>query len=198
MDSMPAWAGKMLNLLDSNGVSYPADIIRTITPLGDHGAAEYFVNKLGLKLSKDEIFTQLDAYALPRYRDSILPKAGVLALLQALQSQGIRTCILTASPQRMIQPCLARNGLTNYFDFIWSCDDVGLTKSQPEIYLKTCAQLGCKPQQTAFFDDNLLALTTAREAGLATVGVYDESSAGDEQAIRAVCSRYIHSFEELL
>ena len=42
MDSMPDWAGKMLNLLNTHHVAYPADIIRTITPLGDGGSARYF------------------------------------------------------------------------------------------------------------------------------------------------------------
>lgn len=197
MDSMPDWGGKMLHLLQSQGVAYPPDIIRTVTPLGDVGAAEYFIRELGLQLPRAAIQQQLDAYALPRYRDTILPKPGVTALLRQLRAAGVPACILTASPQKMIRPCLARNGMQELFCFAYSCDDLGLTKTQVAIYHRTCADLGSDPAATLFFDDNLLALTAAKEAGLLPVGVYDASSAGDEAAIRAVACRYLRSWEEL-
>ena len=57
MDSMPDWAGKMLNLLDTHHVVYPADIIRTITPLGDGGSARYFIDKLGLDMLDRRMLT---------------------------------------------------------------------------------------------------------------------------------------------
>lgn len=198
MDSMPDWAGKMLNLLDSHGVAYPADIIRTITPLGDGGSARYFIEELGLNMTPQAIQAELDAYALPKYRDSILPKPGVEAVLQALCAAGVPVCILTASPQHMMRPCLERNGLAPYFAFTWCCDDLGMKKNQPEIYARTCAELGTKPENTLFFDDNLLALTTATRAGMLSVGVFDESSAADEAAIRAATVRYLRRWEELL
>ncbi len=197
MDSMPHWAGKMLHLLDSHGVTYPADVIRTITPLGDGGAAQYFIQELGLNMAPADIQAELDAYALPRYRDVILPKSGVVALLQQLRSAGVPVCILTASPQHMIRPCLARNGMTEFFDFAWCCDDLGMKKNNPAIYHKTCAQLGTAPARTLFFDDNLLAVTTAAQAGLAAIGVWDASSAGDEAAIRAVSSHFIKNWTDI-
>ncbi len=198
MDSMPDWAGKMLHLLDAHGVRYPADIIRTITPLGDGGSARYFIDTLGLDMTPQAIQAELDAYALPKYRDSILPKPGVETLLQALCAADVPVCILTASPQHMIRPCLARNGLTDYFRFAWCCDDLGMKKNQPEIYAKTCAELGTPLENTLFFDDNLLALTTATKAGMLSVGVYDDTSAADEAAIRAVTVRYLRGWGELL
>lgn len=198
MDSMPDWAGKMLHLLNAHGVTYPDDIIRTITPLGDGGSARYFIEKLGLDMTPQDIQAELDAYALPKYRDTILPKPGVVAVLQALRAAGVPVCILTASPQHMIRPCLARNGLTEYFRFAWCCDDLGMKKNQSEIYARTCAELGTAPENTLFFDDNLLALATASKAGMLSVGVYDATSAADEQAIRAVTIRYLREWDELL
>ena len=34
-----------------------------------------------------------------------------------------------------------------------TCDELGLTKTQPAIYHKTCAMLGSEPGATLFFDD---------------------------------------------
>ncbi len=198
VNSMPDWAGKMLYLLNTHHIAYPADIIRTVTPLGDVGAAEYFRQNLGLSLSVEQIRAELDAYALPKYRDTIQPKEAAEQLLLRLKRAGVKSCILTASPQHMMRPCLERCGLADYFEFNWCCDDLGLKKTQPEIYARTCAQLGTVPGKTLFFDDNIYALRTARAAGLVTVGVYDESSAGDEQEIRSLTDCYIRSFSQLV
>ena len=41
VDSMPYYAKAMLQILDENGISYPEDIVKTITPLGYGGTADY-------------------------------------------------------------------------------------------------------------------------------------------------------------
>ena len=59
-------------------------------------------------------------------------------------------------------------------------------------------RMGVSVEDITFFDDNIIALKTAEEAGLRTVGVFDESSAADEAAIRAATVRYLRRWEELL
>lgn len=182
MDSMPDWSRKMLWQLDEAGISYPSDIIRRITPLGDIGAAEYF-RELGLKRSVPEIVEGMQAYAREAYRNRILPKPGVPEFLVFLAERGIRMCVLTASPRSLIAPCLARCRMDSFFSFTCSCDEVGMTKSDPEIYRRTSERLGIPMEECLFFDDNLLALSVASEAGLRTVGVWDSSSSSDWNAI---------------
>ena len=80
---------------------------------------------------------------------------------------------------------------------IWSCEDFGTTKSDPEIYRMAAARLGCAAEDVVFLDDNYNADKTARDAGMTVWGVYDESSADMEEDIRAVTHRYIRSFDEL-
>ena len=198
VDSMPSWAGKMLHVLQTQGVEPPAGLIQTITPLGDAGTARYFREELGVDLSDAEMFARMDEYALPKYRNEIAAKEGVADYLRALRRRGASIALLTASPHRMFEPCLARLGLTELFDALWSCDDFGLVKSDPAIYRAALARLGASAEQAYFFDDNLTALKTAASAGLGVIGVYDASSASCEDAIRAVSDRYIRSFSELL
>ena len=76
VNSMPFWAQKMLNILQKTNTAYPDDIIKIITPLGDAGTAEYFKTDLKVPLSKEEMFAQMDEYALPLYRDKISFKDG--------------------------------------------------------------------------------------------------------------------------
>ena len=164
VDSMPSWSEKMLNILRASGVDYPDDIIRIITPLGDGGSADYFRDVLGVKMSREEMFARMDAYALPCYRDKIPAKAGVEVYLRRLHAEGVKLCILTASPHKMLDPCLARLGLTPLFTQICSSDDFGMPKSDPAIYLALLDRLGVSAADAVFFDDNLCAIETAAKA----------------------------------
>ena len=195
VNSMPFWAQKMLNILQKTNTPYPSDVIKIITPLGDAGTAEYFKNTLNVPLSKAEMFAEMDAYALPLYRDKILFKDGVKAYLQSAKKAGIRLHVLTASPHKMVDPCLKRLGVYEWFDNVWTCEDFGLTKSTVDIYQKALEKINARAEETVFFDDNLIAVQTAKRAGLYSVGVYDKSSEDSALEIQASANQYILSFE---
>ena len=176
VDSMPTWSKKVLSVLDKCGVTYPDNIIEILTPLGDIGSAKYFKEKLGVTLSNDEMFKIMDEFALPRYRDEITLKAGVKEYLENLHSKGAKMSVLTASPHKMLDPCLKRNGIYHLFDYVWSCDDFGTTKADVTLYGKVANELGVSVADSVFFDDNIGAISTAKKAGMTTVAVYDKSA----------------------
>jgi len=198
VDSMPTWSGKMLHVLQSLQLPYPPDIIKTLTPLGDRGSAEYFIRTYNLQLTVPELIARMDDYARIHYEQHIPAKDTVPETLQALRRKGCSLNVLTASPHRMLDPCLRRLGLYELFDHVWSCDDFARTKAEPEIYREAAAQLGLRCEQCVFADDNINALRTAKCAGMAVIGVYDDSSADDASRIRALSDAYIGRFSELL
>ena len=198
VDSMPTWGGKMLRILDEAGAKYPENIIELITPLGDLGAAHYFMENLGVTESEETLLAKMDAYALPKYRDEIPEKESVGETLRALKARGHRLFVLTASPHRMLDPCLERLGLMPLFDGVFSCDDFFTTKADPEIYDRLSAHIGSTKENLVFFDDNLGACKTAVAAGVRTVGVYDPSGERFTEDLKALCKDYVKVFSEIL
>lgn len=198
VDSMRQWGEKMTNVLDTHGISYPSDIIKIITPLGDRGTAEYFIKKLGLDMTVNEILELMDSYALKAYAEEIPAKEGVSETLSELKTRGHSLNVLTASPHRMLDVCLKRLGLFGLFDNVWSCDDFNTTKSDPNIYKETAKLLGAVPSGCIFADDNINACRTAKLAGMKVIGVFDESSADCVSEMKQLCDEYIYKFEELL
>ena len=197
VDSMPTWGGKMLRILNEAGVSYPENIIEIITPLGDLGAARYFMEHLGVKESEEALLSKMDAYALPKYRDEILAKEGVREALSELRRRGHRLFVLTASPHRMLDPCLERLGLIPMFSGVFSCDDFATTKANPEIYDRLCERIGSQKEDLVFFDDNLGACKTAVSAGVRAVGVYDPSGEKFTEALKRLCGDYVYTLAEV-
>ena len=196
VDSMPTYASLMLNLLKEYNIPHTPDIIKTTTPLGYRGTAELF-HRMGLPLPVEEIVSIMTRRAVETYTFHVPAKAHVPDVLCALRARGDRLNVLTASPHAMLDPCLKRLGLYELFDHVWSCDDFGTTKADPEIYRMAAREIGAPVSEVIFLDDNPGADRTAKAAGMRVMGVYDDSSAEYEQEMRCICDASICDFSQL-
>ena len=195
IDSMPVWADRIYHLLDENKIAYPANILRTVAPMDNAAIADYLRDELGLQMDAAEILARMQAFITADYRPA---KATVPETLIKLKKDGMRLHVLTASPHSLTDVCLKRLGLWTLFDTVWSCEDFSLPKTDTAIYLRVCKKIGAAPAACVFADDNLLALTTAKKAGLTVVGVADESDAADSESIRKIADWYVEKMEDIL
>ena len=198
VDSMPTFISAMLRILDENKVSYDNDIIKTITPLGINGTAEYYTNTLGINKSKEEIMGLMKSYMMEAYYNTIPAKENVVSVLKELKSRGDSLNVLTASPHITLDACLKRLGIYDLFDNVWSCDDFNTTKANPEIYVMAAKRLNKNVDDIWFFDDNLDADMTAKTAGMNVCGVYDDSSKDYAEKIKSIADHYLYNFSGLL
>ena len=194
---MPVYAGVMLRILEEQGIAYDADIMKTITPLGYAGTAKYF-RGMGMNLPEEEIVATMLRYAVDAYTHRVPAKAHVTDVLRQLKARGDDLHILTASPHATLDPCLKRLGIAALFTNIWSCEDFGTTKGDPDIYRQAAQRIGKPLGEIWFLDDNLNADLTAKAAGMRVCGVYDETSAEYTALIKVACDVYIEDFSQLL
>ncbi len=198
IDSMEKWVRTMVRVLENNGVSYPDNILDIIAPLSLGQSAIYFREELGMDKSVEEILGEIDAMMIKEYETSIQLKDNALTMLKALKERGYSLNILTASPHRMLDKIIARLDLAPLFDNIWSAEDLGYAKNNPEIYRAVAKKLGTTTDGCRFFDDNINALRTAHSAGVETVAVYDNASRANEDELKSFCDRYIYNFSEVI
>lgn len=197
VDSMPTWSETMLDILNNAGVSYPSDIINTLTPLGSEGCYKYLCEVLGLKMTHQEFAETYLSYAIPKYRDKIKLKPGVFDCLKKLKSQGYSLNVLTASPHVTLDVCLINNDVYDLFDNVWSCDDFNRTKSEVKIYFDCAEKLNCNISDLIFVDDNVHALKTAKRAGVYSIGVHDNASNDYVDEIKKITDKYVLSLNQL-
>lgn len=198
VDSMPTYVSAMLRILDENNVSYGDDIVKIITPLGLQRTAEYYIEELGIQLTKEQLLKLMKEYMLDAYLNTIPAKSNVPEVLRELKRRGVSINVLTASPHLTLDACLKRLGLFELFDNVWSCEDFGTTKADPNIYVMAAEKLGVAVEDVLFLDDNLDADRTAKSAGVTVCGVYDPSSEDYTEEIKATSDYYIRDFLELL
>lgn len=198
VDSMRVHGEKIYHLFRLEGIEPPPDILNILTPLGDKGSLPYIRAHFPVRMSDEEITAAVDAYAKPRYENDIPLKDGVLDYLNYLKQEGKQLYILTASPHYLVDPCIKRLGLCPLFDGAWSCEEFGTVKSDPTLFHRVAAHIGASMDELVFFDDNRIAVETARGAGLTTVGVFDPTSEKDRARIAAVADRYVDTLDELI
>ena len=198
VDSMPTYVSVMKRILDENGVSYGDDLVKIITPLGFRGTAQYYVDTMGVKKTVDELMDTMKRYCTEEYTYNIGEKPHVIDTVKALKARGDDLHVLTASPHTSLDPCLKRLGIWELFTNVWSCEDFGTTKADPEIYRMAAERIGRPVGEVIFLDDNYNADKTAKTAGMIVYGVYDDSSSEYTEEIKSVSDRYIKDFGELL
>ena len=196
VDSMPTYTGVMLRILEETDTPYGNDLIKIITPLGYRGTAAYY-EKMGVPLSQEEMIRRMAEYAIDVYTHRVPAKSNVPEILRSLKDRGDDLHVLTASPHVTLDPCLKRLGLYDLFTNVWSCDDFGTTKADPEIYRMAAQRIGRPVGEILFLDDNLSADQTAKSAGMKVCGVYDHTSEEYTEQIRSAADYYIHNFAEL-
>ena len=190
-DSMPVFSRIVLGVMKEDGARIPDGIIRRMSPM----ALDEFLDlmmELGCKGDRESLIPRLDMRAA--YANEVPLKPGVEAFLKRMKEEGHRLFVLTGSPHANADPCLMHNGVFSLFDRVYNTGDFGMSKHTPEIYHALCRREGFTPADVTFFDDNLGALTAARQAGMEVIGVADDADAEDEGAIRALADGYVESF----
>ena len=197
VDSMQGWADFIFDHLDNLHISYPDDIIKIVSPLGTRGAANYLID-LGVDSTVDDLLELMDSFALDEYTYRVPAKAHVIDKLKELKNAGYSLNILTACNHNLLDPCLKRLGIYDAFDNIWSCEeDLSMSKKEVELYTLVSKKLDSVCENCVFFDDNIGALTTAKESGMITVGVFDATSDDLIDEIKSITDKYIYDFSEL-
>ena len=198
IDSMTmAWEHLLLKYLVDRNIDYPNDLIKSVITLGFAGVAKYYKEHFPIVESEKEIVAYFLKEMQVLYNERIPAKPYVLETLQILKERGASLNVLTASPHCFLDPCLKRLGMTEYFDHLWSGEDFPTTKADPKIYKLAAERLGRKVEDCVMVDDSIVAIKSAKEAGLQTIGVYDEVSKEYENELRAVGDQYIYTFQEL-
>ena len=198
VDSMPAFIAGVLKELDKNNCKYNDDLIKTITPLGFAGTADYFIKTFALNTTIEELIQAFKDNMANEYFYNIPAKSNVIKVLKQLKEKGASLNVLTASPHITLDACLKRLKIFDLFDNVWSCDDFSTTKANPEIYKMVAKKLNVNIKDVLFLDDNLNANLTAKSAGMKVCGVFDESSADYIEQMKGACDFYIYDFNELL
>lgn len=148
--------------------------------------------------SLEEIDKEVSEYMMDIYRYDVQLMPGALPLLKKLRDLGIKLCVASATDAKTVRFVLERLQVLDYFEFVISCDEVGKDKDHADIFLKAAEKLGsASPEDVMVFEDSLVAIRTARNAGFPIIGMYDPDETSKEE-LSGICDVVITDFNELI
>lgn len=195
IDSMPIWEDAGARFLAGLGIKAQENLGEIMFRMSlDEGAA-YLKKTYNLDMTEERVKKGILGVINDFYVNQVQPKAGAREFLKELSSRKIPMYIATSSNREHIRAAFERLGLYEYFDGMITCEEAGAGKREPAIFLLAAQRMGLEPGDIFVFEDVIHAVRSAGSAGFVTVGVYDEASASDNEAMRAESSIYLHSLE---
>lgn len=168
--------------------------VRTMT-LSD--AADFVYEEYSLGESGEEVLEEMNKIIADFYRNDVELKDGVREFLEYCKEKGIKMCIASATDLTLLQIAIDHCDIGKYFDAVLSCAEIGKGKDEPDIYLKAMECLGTDVDETCVFEDSLVAICTATDIGMKTVGIYDENNFGHSE-MQTIATEYIRDSETLM
>lgn len=173
LDSMSIWENAGSDYLSSLGYCAEKDLSKKLETMSLMQSAEYLKENYNLPLSISEIIDGVNRTVEDYYLYHAMPKDHVISLLSSLQNKGIKMCVATAIDLEQAKAALKRCNMLDYFDEIFTCNEVGHGKDEPYIYETACKAMGLDKTETAVFEDAYFCAKTAKDAGFYVVGIYD-------------------------
>lgn len=196
LDSMHIWADVDAEFLKRRGITVPADYTGIITPMSLDEAAVYTIDRFKLAESVEDLKQEWNRMVELAYTHDVGLKPYVREYLSSLKQSGMKLAVATSLPRSLYEPALANNDLLHLFDICCSTDEVGVGKRRPDIFLLAAERLATAPSFCAVYEDLLEAIISAKQAGMTTYAVYDESSEASWQHMVEIADAAIYSFKD--
>ena len=169
-------------------------------PIGDHiyhtlgmnrkGRAQYFQKVYGMDFPMETFSEMTRAYFQDIAATEGVPlKTGVMAMLEYAKAHDYKMAVATSSSRAYAAGLMEKAGIYTYFDSAIFGDMVQNSKPDPEIYQRSCENLGIPPQNCIALEDAPNGLRSACNAGLHPIMIPDLVEPDDsiQKLVLAVC-----------
>jgi len=187
VDSEPEWFLSEVEVTKPFGYTWlEADQIACLGgPLSKVG--QYMFDKCAQQRSPQYFTQALIDTQVARMRGNTPTMPGAIELVKELQSHGVKTALVSASPRNIVDAVLDNMG-HDLFPFSISADDVTRTKPDPEGYLKAATLSGSNISNCVIFEDSLTGMNAAVASGAYLIGVPHLVTVEESKRVRVIKS----------
>jgi HAD superfamily hydrolase (TIGR01509 family) len=170
IDSEPHWMRSERELAARHDAEWTDEDGKSLVGLSLKASSKIFKDKLGLKMSSDEVIQALTTSVSEGLKKEIIWRPGAKELLKQLRRNGVKTALVTMSLRSMALQVVEAIEF-DAFDIVVAGDDVIHGKPHAEPYLKAASLLGVDPKDCVAFEDSISGILSAEAAGTKAVGI---------------------------
>lgn len=158
----------------------------------------YMKEKYSLEKSVEEIAQDFEDIILKEYKYNIPLKPYAGEFLKKLKKSNVKLACATSTKPQFCIPALKRLKVFDLFDAFAYSDEVGVNKTNPDVYLLAAKRINVLPQNCTVFEDIPIGIKSAKDAGFKTCAIYDKSNANHTKYLKLTADAYIKTWKELL
>ncbi len=186
LESMRIWRRKEALLMqDFIGTKLDEEVLSHFETLMFRQAIVEAENICGKKFDKEHYLKILHEDIKTSYADgTITLKKNAKAFLQYLKAHGVKIGVATATPKELCVPCLKLHGIYDFFDCIFTVQEIGKSKTYPDIYERAMNELGGTKENTMFFEDARYCIETLSNNGFRYTVIQDDMQVAEIDLIK--------------
>lgn len=174
IDSEKVYCACWIQAARELGYSLDEERVLTLRSLDKTLANELFIGWFSDRAAYERVKTRRKEIMAAKIRQTPLQsKPGVRSLICELEKRGIKSAVVTASPQKRAQTHLASVGLGDLFKTILTTEAVERGKPFPDVYCYAAEKMGVVPKDCLAFEDSPNGVKSAYAAGCHTVMIPD-------------------------
>jgi len=196
LDSMSIWWNLGERYLKSIGIEPSEDIGKLLSDKTLNEAIIYVKNTYNLSKSAPEMLNEIQKIIDDFYFNKVTLKEGALELLMHLKSKNIKITAATLSKREHIEKAFERLDILKYFERIFTVEEVGKSKNEPDIFYAARDFMGTATEETAVFEDSVYSVTTAKKAGFYCFGIKDDGGKESQWELKVASDKYLKNISE--
>lgn len=197
LDSMNMWSDVTIRLFEKYNIPISRELNDRFQEMTLDESTEFMTKKLGFPVEAEQLGKELLKMIEDEYMYNIPLKPYAFEYVTKLYNSGIKIGVATSGYEKTCKGAFERLGIYHMFSAFAYSHEVGVNKSNPDVYLLAAKRMGINPQECEVYEDIALGMAGAKKAGMKTVAVFDDMTP-DFEAVKNAADRFIMSFEELL
>ena len=196
IDSMGVWEKIDAEFLGKRGLKSSIEYSEAIKAKSFYDTAKYTIEKFSLDETVEELIDEWHEMALFEYSYNVKLKHYAKEYIETLKKKGIKIVLATSCSKYLFEPTLINNEIYEYFDVLCTTEEVATGKETPDLFLYVAEQIGVLPENCLVFEDILIAVKSAKLAGMDVYGVYDKYSDMQWEEIKGIADGAIYDFSD--
>jgi HAD superfamily hydrolase (TIGR01509 family) len=156
----------------------------------------YMSDLIGGKRDGQSLMLEMIDRMIAKFEKGLSFMPGAIDLIDDLKAHGIALTLVSASPRPLVDAALSNFEVSPFVRSI-SCDDVKITKPDPEGYIKAALTSQSDIKNCLVFEDSLPGMQAAIDSGAWLIAVPHMVHIKESERVRSIKSLSELSFEKL-
>lgn len=198
IDSMSMWFDLVIDFYREHDRELSAEEAAEYGDVTLEESIPVIIEQLNLDTTVEELLNVFKKRAVRQYEEALPLKDGAAEYMKKLHDEGVKIAIATSGYEELCKTAFTRLGVWQYIDACAFSSEVGVNKSNPDVYLLAAKRLGAKPEECTVYEDIVKGITGAKKGGFKTCAIYDDSNAEDTAELKSLADKYITGWRDLL